>query len=196
MKEQLKQLKNDVKDLGNVTKTFAKKREFFNLKVEDAKEERPVVELFEKDLKDSYSRACAFYEWNHEIVDVIGKIREEHPKYGESTIRNLVKKQYLGKKDNVTLEQREGFERLLDLYFLYDGCGFTKVRELEVKVNEMSSGIVDNAKDRVDEVKDKVSYAVKNSDVIWEEAKLNVGDVLTKTRRKIGRFLLDMDEDK
>lgn len=196
MKEQLKQLKNDVKDLAGATKTFAKKREFFNLKIEEAKEERPVVELFEKELRDSYLRACAFYDWSGDVVELIGKIREEHPKYGESSIRNLVKKEYLGKKEDVTLEQREGFERLLDLYFLYDGCGFTKVRELEVKINEMSSGIVDNAKDRVDEVKDKVSYTVKNSDVIWEETKLNVGDVLTRTRRKIGRFLLDMDEDK
>lgn len=196
MKEELKQLKNNVKDLASTTKTFAKKREFFNLKVEEAKEERPVVELFEDELKDSYSRACAFYEWSGELLNAIERVREEHPKYGESSIRNLVKKELLGKKENVSLEQREGFERLLDLYFLYDGCGFLKVKELEDKMNEMSLGIVDNAKGRVDEVKEKVDYAVKNSDVIWEETKLNVGDALTRTRRKIGRFLLDMDREK
>lgn len=192
MREQLKQLKNDVIEIPSMSKEFVKKREFFNMKVEEAKEERPVVELFEGDLKDSYSMACAFYDWMSLSISIIERYREEHPKYGENSIRNLVKKEILGKDS--TLEDREATERMLDLYFLYDGCGFLKVRELENKLNDKIASISDNAKGRVEEAKDRVSNAVKNYDLVWEETKLNAEDVLTRTRRKLGHFLLDFDK--
>lgn len=192
MREQLKQLKNDVIEIPSMSKEFVKKREFFNMKVEEAKEERPVVELFEGDLKDSYSMACAFYDWMSLSISIIERYREEHPKYGENSIRNLVKKELLGKDS--TLEDREATERMLDLYFLYDGCGFLKVRELEKKLNDKIASISDNAKGRVEEAKDRVSNVVKNYDLVWEETKLNAEDVLTRTRRKLGHFLLDFDK--
>lgn len=192
MKEQLKQLKKDVVEIPSMSKEFVKKREFFNMKVEEAKEERPVVELFEGDLKDSYSMACAFYDWMSLSISIIERYREEHPKYGENSIRNLVKKELLGKDS--TLEDREATERMLDLYFLYDGCGFLKVRELENKLNDKIASISDNAKGRVEEAKDRVSNVVKNYDLVWEETKLNAEDVLTRTRRKLGHFLLDFDK--
>lgn len=192
MREQLKQLKNDVIEIPSMSKEFVKKREFFNMKVEEAKEKRPVVELFEGDLKDSYSMACAFYDWMSLSISIIERYREEHPKYGENSIRNLVKKELLGKDS--TLEDREATERMLDLYFLYDGCGFLKVRELENKLNDKIASISDNAKGRVEEAKDRVSNAVKNYDLVWEETKLNAEDVLIRTRRKLGHFLLDFDK--
>ena len=192
MKEQLKQLKNDVVEIPSMSKEFVKKREFFNMKVEEAKEERPVVELFEGDLKDSYSMASAFYGLMLDEISIIERYREEHPKYGENSIRNLVKKEILGKDS--TLEEREATERMLDLYFLYDGCGFLKVRELENKLNDKIASISDNAKGRVEEARDRVSNAVKNYDLVWEETKLNAEDVLTRTRRKLGHFLLDFDK--
>jgi len=192
MKEQLKQLKNDVVEIPSMSKEFVKKREFFNMKVEEAKEERPVVELFEGDLKDSYSMASAFYGLMLDEISIIERYREEHPKYGENSIRNLVKKEILGKDS--TLEEREATERMLDLYFLYDGCGFLKVRELENKLNDKIASISDNAKGRVEEAKDRVSNVVKNYDLVWEETKLNAEDVLTRTRRKLGHFLLDFDK--
>jgi len=192
MKEQLKQLKNDVVEIPSMSKEFVKKREFFNMKVEEAKEERPVVELFEGDLKDSYSMASAFYGLMLDEISIIERYREEHPKYGENSIRNLVKKEILGKDS--TLEDREATERMLDLYFLYDGCGFLKVRELENKLNDKIASISDNAKGRVEEARDRVSNAVKNYDLVWEETKLNAEDVLTRTRRKLGHFLLDFDK--
>ena len=192
MREQLKQLKNDVIEIPSMSKEFVKKREFFNMKVEEAKEERPVVELFEGDLKDSYSMASAFYGLMLDEISIIERYREEHPKYGENSIRNLVKKELLGKDS--TLEDREATERMLDLYFLYDGCGFLKVRELENKLNDKIASISDNAKGRVEEAKDRVSNAVKNYDLVWEETKLNAEDVLIRTRRKLGHFLLDFDK--
>ena len=192
MKEQLKQLKNDVVEIPSMSKEFVKKREFFNMKVEEAKEERPVVELFEGDLKDSYSMASAFYGLMLDEISIIERYREEHPKYGENSIRNLVKKEILGKDS--TLEEREATERMLDLYFLYDECGFLKVRELENKLNDKIASISDNAKGRVEEAKDRVSNVVKNYDLVWEETKLNAEDVLTRTRRKLGHFLLDFDK--
>lgn len=192
MKEQLKQLKNDVVEIPSMSKEFVKKREFFNMKVEEAKEERPVVELFEGDLKDSYSMASAFYGLMLDEISIIERYREEHPKYGENSIRNLVKKELLGKDS--TLEDREATERMLDLYFLYDECGFLKVRELENKLNDKIASISDNAKGRVEEARDRVSNAVKNYDLVWEETKLNAEDVLTRTRRKLGHFLLDFDK--
>jgi len=192
MKEQLKQLKNDVVEIPSMSKEFVKKREFFNMKVEEAKEERPVVELFEGDLKDSYSMASAFYGLMLDEISIIERYREEHPKYGENSIRNLVKKEILGKDS--TLEEREATERMLDLYFLYDECGFLKVRELENKLNDKIASISDNAKGRVEEARDRVSNAVKNYDLVWEETKLNAEDVLTRTRRKLGHFLLDFDK--
>ena len=192
MREQLKQLKNDVIEIPSMSKEFVKKREFFNMKVEEAKEERPVVELFEGALKDSYSKACAFYDWMSLSISIIERYREEHPKYGENSIRNLVKKELLGKDS--TLEDREATERMLDLYFLYDGCGFLKVRELENKLNDKIVSISDNANGRVEEAKDRVSNVVINYDLVWEETKLNAEDVLTRTRRKLGHFLLDFDK--
>ena len=192
MREQLKQLKNDVIEIPSMSKEFVKKREFFNMKVEEAKEERPVVELFEGDLKDSYSMASAFYGLMLDEISIIERYREEHPKYGENSIRNLVKKEILGKDS--TLEEREATERMLDLYFLYDGCGFLKVSELENKLNDKIASISDNAKGRVEEAKDRVSNVVRNYDLVWEETKLNAEDVLTRTRRKLGHFLLDFDK--
>lgn len=193
MREQLKQLKNDVIAMSNMSKQFAKKRKFFNLKVEEAKEERPVIELFEKDLSDSYSRACCFYDLVPIFIYLIERVREEHPKYTESSVRNLVKKELLG--NNSTLEQSEGIERMLDLYFLYDGCGFLKVRDLEKNINGKLLSISNNAKGRVTEVKDRTIETIKNYDLVLEETKLNISDVLTRTRRKIGHFLLDMDNN-
>lgn len=194
MKEQLKKLRNDVIDTSNVLKKFAKKRELFNLKVDEAKEERPVVELFENDLKDSYLRACCFYMWMDQLIVVIERIRDEHPTYTESSIRNLVMHEFA--VDNSNLEQIEGMERMLDLYFLYDSCNFLKVREIEDTIKGKKENISENAKSMIGEVKDVAFDMVKNYDLVWEEAKLNVSDTFVKTRRKIGKFLLDMDEKK
>lgn len=192
MKEQLKQLKNDVIEIPSMSKEFVKKREFFNMKVEEAKEERPVVELFEGGLKDSYSRACCFYEWMSVSIDVIDKYRRENSNATENDIRILVKNEILD--NNNSSQVCDGIERVLDLYFLYDGCGFLKVRELENKLNDKIASISDNAKGRVEEAKDRVSNVVRNYDLVWEETKLNAEDVLTRTRRKLGHFLLDFDK--
>ena len=192
MKEQLKQLKNDVIEIPSMSKEFVKKREFFNMKVEEAKEESPVVELFEGGLKESYSRACCFYEWMSVSIDVIDKYRRENSNATENDIRILVKNEILD--NNNSSQVCDGIERVLDLYFLYDGCGFLKVRELENKLNDKIASISDNAKGRVEEAKDRVSNVVRNYDLVWEETKLNAEDVLTRTRRKLGHFLLDFDK--
>ena len=194
MREQLKQLKNDVINASNMSKKFVRKRNLFNLKVEEAKEERSVIELFETDLKDSYLRALCFYSWLPEFIQKVDKVREEHPKYSETSIRKLVIADLLG--DNDDLEQIEGFERMLDLYFLYDSCDFLNVRSFENEVEERNANISESVKGIFGDLKNETVDKVKNYDLVWEETKLNVSDVLTRTRRKIGKFLLDMDEDK
>ena len=194
MKEQLKKLRNEVIDMSNMKKKFVKKRALFNLKVEEAKEERPVVELFEGDLKDSYSRACCFYIWMEPLITAIERVKKEHPTYAESSIRSLVMHEFV--EDNSNLLQIEGMERVLDLYFLYDGCNFLKVRDIENTIKNKKDNISENTKSMIGEVKGVAVDAVKNYDLVWEETKLNVSDAFVKTRRKIGKFLLDMDEEK
>lgn len=189
MKEQLKQISADVKELANTANKFVKRREIFNFEVKEALEEMEIEEFFIEGTKDSYSRACALYALEGDLVQIVETLKMEHPKYGENRIKTLAKKAYISGIVAPSEEFVAYVDRILDLYFLYESYGFSKVRSLEIKRDEMSSGMIDGAKAQVD-------YVRNNSDVIWEETKGKAGDVLTKTRRRIGQFLLDMDKDK
>jgi len=94
MKEQLIQLKNDVKDLANITNRFVKKKGIFNFEVKEALEEMELEEFFTTDAKDSYTRACALYALEGDLISIVEELRKEHPKYGETRIRTLAKKEY------------------------------------------------------------------------------------------------------
>lgn len=200
MKEQLKQMSAEVRELAELAKRFAKKKEIFNFEVKEALEEMEIEEFCSEELKDSYSRACALYLLDGDLIQIVEELKAEHPKYGENRIRTLAKKEYMSKFEAPSEEYVAYVDNVLDLYFLYESFGFSKIRSLEVKRDEMSSSIVDGAKEQaasmVDGVKEQADYVVKNRDVIWEETKGKASAALTKTRRRIGQFLLDMDKDK
>ena len=186
MKEELNGLKTDIIELTNTSNKFLKRRSIFNFEVKEALEEMEIEELYEFEKMDSYSRACMLYTLENDLISIIEKLKEEHPKYGENRIRTIAKNLYINEHHEF---DELYMDKVIDLYFLYESLGFVKVRNLEIKQEELQSKIKGDTKNQVE-------YVKNNSDVIWEETKNKVSNTLTRTRRRIGKFLLDMDKDK
>lgn len=185
MKEELNGLKTDIIELTNTSNKFLKRRSIFNFEVKEALEETGIEEFYEFEKFDSYFKACMLYTLENDLISIIERLKEEHPKYGENRIRNIAKNLYINDKCNV---DESYMDKVIDLYFLYESLGFSKVRDLELRKEELQSKIKGDTKTQIEHVKN-------NSDVIWEETKDKVSSTLTKTRRRIGKFLLDMDKD-
>lgn len=185
MKEELNRLKTDVKELVNTSNKFIKRRGIFNFEVKEALEETGIKEFYEFEKMDSYSKASMLYIIDKKLISIIEKLKAEHPKYGESRIKAIAKNLYIS--DNRDVNEAY-IDQVIDLYFLYENLGYSKVRELELKKDELSSKL------KID-TKEQVEYVKNNSGDIWEETKDKVSNTLTKTRRRVGKFLLDLDKD-
>lgn len=193
MKEELKNIKTNVEEIAVTKKEFDKKRRLFNLKVEEKLEEREIKEFAEETLSDSYSRACVFAEYARSLINIVENIREEHPKYGETRIRDIAKGKYLGEGSNV--EQLFEAEKLLDNYFLYDSCGFKKVNALEEKLKELTTGVTNTISSEIENVTNSACSVLENPEQLLGTAKKKTKTFLKKTVKKTLRSILLDEED-
>lgn len=194
MKEELKNIKTNVEEIAATKKEFDKKRRLFNLKVEEALEESEIKEFAEETLSDSYSRACVFTEYAGNLVSIIERIKSEHPKYGETRIRDIATKEYLGKTSSP--EQISGVEKLLDNYFLYDNCGFNKVKALEEKLKELTTGVTNTISSEIETVTNSACSVLENPEQLLGTAKKKTKTFLKKTVKKtLKSILLDEEDD-
>lgn len=193
MKEELKNIRTNVEEIAKIKKEFDKKRKLFNLKVEEALEESSVKEFAEETLADSYSRACVFAEYAGSLISIIEKNREEHPKYGETRLRDIATKEYLGPGSSP--EKISEVEKLLDNYFLYDSCGFNKVKVLDEKLKELTTGVTNTISSEIENVTNSACSVLENPEQLLGTAKKKTKTFIKKTVKKTLRSILLDEED-
>lgn len=134
MKEELKTLKDSTEQIFKACQTLQRKKSFFNMKVEEKKEETGIEELIEMD--NSYESAKALNE-NFSIIHVlVNEIRKEHPKYGNRRIKELVMKK-IEEACFIPEDLTGKIELAVDNYFLYESCGFFKLLDQEKEIEEL-----------------------------------------------------------
>ena len=134
MKEELKALKNSTEQIFKACQTLQRKKSFFNMKVEEKKEETGIEEIIEMD--NSYESAKALNENFSSIHVFVSAIREEHPKYGNRRIKELVMKQ-IHEASFIPEDLEDKIELVVDNYFLYESCGFFKLLEQEKEIENL-----------------------------------------------------------
>jgi len=131
MKEELKVLKNSTEQIFKACQALQKKKTLFNLKVEEKKEETGIEEILEMD--SSYEAAKELNETFSSIHLLVCRIRNEHPKYGNRRIKELVIKE-IHEASFIPEELEDKIELVVDNYFLYETCGFFKLLEQEKEI--------------------------------------------------------------
>ena len=89
------------------------------MKVEEQKKNTGVEEFFELEFTDSYEAANYFYDECEKIIEIIQRIKEKHPRYGNARVKSEALKKFpeLFDKD-AQLSDIEAVENLIDNYFL------------------------------------------------------------------------------
>ena len=202
MKEELNVLRETAIQTVKAREEFEKNREFFNMKVEEK-----IVEL-NMEVKRDFLDYCDYYE-DAKVLNIIlpivpeliSKIREEHPKYGNKRIKELVIKQLQEDSTIIPADMNEFF----DYYFIYESCGFFKLLEQDLKLNnlkdetiESTKAIFNEAQDTVIKVGTSITGIVKP---YGEVAKSQLGEaekatkkVINKGSKKLMRLLKNIEE--
>ena len=187
MKEELKALKGSAEQLVKVRKNLSKQKSFFNMKVEEKKQETGIEEII--DLSDSYESAKMIcFEFpiiEYPIYDKVSKIRKEHPKYGNRRIKELIINDILNNKElnsNLYPPLREGLEIIIDNYFLYETCGFFKIYKQETEIIELEKEARVAADVILDETK---TAAIKAGETVVNVVK-PYGDVAKSQLNDVG----------
>lgn len=137
MKEELKVLKDSTLQILKAKENLKKQTTFFNMKVEEKVNEKNIDEVF-NDNNNSYDAAKALNECLPNIHLIVSKLRNQHPKYGNKRIKELALNEFIA-EDIFFAELNEEAELLLDNYFLYEDCGFFKLREQELSIEALLS---------------------------------------------------------
>ena len=140
MKEELKSLKDSAIQVANEKENLKKQKKFFNMKVEEQKELLGIEEIFNYN-DDSYDAASLLMIHFSDIDELICKIKEQHPKYGNKKIKGLVLNTL--KTMNYDIDY---MEKVLDNYFMYQECGFNKVQIIEQSVEQNIELLQEEAK--------------------------------------------------
>lgn len=185
MKEELINLKGTATQLVKEKKEFNKQRLFFNMKVEEKKEESNIEELFLlNDIEDSYEAAkllnCNFPQ----IANIVATIKEQHPKYGIKRIKEETLKE---------LDQQQNtfyyMDKIVDNYILYDDCGFSKVKVYEDNILKLTKEVKDSTNEILDESIDttkKTGETIVNVVKPYGEiAKSQLGDAKETTKKVV-----------
>lgn len=153
MKEQLNTLKNSVQQVVKGCEHFKKQREFFNMKVEEKLLETGAKEIILSE--DSYESAKTVCVDCNKLHETITKIRNEHPKYGNRRIKDLVITEIMSGHENYNYTSQSNFlGEIIDNYFIYESCGFFKLlkqeqelQSLEKEVTNATDAILDESKE-------------------------------------------------
>lgn len=161
MKEDLKNIKDSTVKVIEEKENFKKQKEFFNMKVQEQKLQSGIEELFKLD--DSYESAKMLNTNFPEIANIITSLKKEHPKYGEKRIKEMA---------NIHLNYQlsasvfsDSLSIMIDNYFLYERCGFSKLLEQENNLTKLEESIKTSCDAILDESKDtaiKAGTAIVN----------------------------------
>lgn len=198
MKEQLQSLKESAIQIVTEKETLKKQKEFFNMKVEEQKNTLGIEEVFNYN-EDSYEAASLLLFECADMVELISKVKKEHPKYGNKRIKELV----------LTALEALGYdiafmEKVIDNYFLYEACGFYKVQTVEqsIEVLEEEAKVTTGAiLDETKEAAKKVGTSIANvAKPYGEVAKSQIGEaktaakgLLNKGSKKLMKILEDVE---
>jgi hypothetical protein len=203
MKEELNTLKNSVQQIAKGCESFKKQRNFFNMKAEEKFNETSTEEFF-KEGCDSYDSAKILNECFSEIHSIVSQIKEEHPKYGNRRIKELVIKE-LSLQNEMLAYFESNLDVIIENYFIYESCGFFKLLNQEKGLEELGN----EAKDATDAILDESKAAaikagkaainvVKPYGEVAKSQLNDAGDaakkVINKGSQKLKRFFENLEE--
>ena len=190
MKEELLKLKDSASKIIEQKSKLKNKINLFNLKVEEKKEELGIDDFFNLE-SDSYNSACFLDIAFPEIQQIVSSIRKEHPKYGEKRIKELTiveLNKNMGNNHNLILLKDE-LDTIVDCYFLYENCGFFKIKELENSISELEGDAKEGLNSILGESKEvakKAGSSVVNVVKPYGDiAKSQLNDVKNNTKKLI-----------
>ena len=145
MKQTLIEFKNSKVKVLKENSELKKQRRFFNLKVEERKNELNIIEIF-KDSEDSYNAARLLNYLFPQIQIIVQTLRKKHYRYGEERIKQatlLALNDFMQENDfNMGLFDKT--QLIVDNYFLYENCGFFKVLDLETSLIKTKCNVKEN----------------------------------------------------
>lgn len=189
MKEELKTLKGSALQILKAKENLKKQQVFFNMKVEEKVNEINIEEVF-NDNNNSYEAAKELNDCLPILHTTVSKLRNEYPKYGNKRIKGLALAE-LTSEDDLLAQCKDETELLLDNYFLYDDCGFFKLREQELSIQALldetkvtTNAIIDESKQAVVKVGTSVKNVVKP---YGEVAKSQLNDAGVATKKAVNK---------
>lgn len=184
MKEELKKVRTTAKEVIQAKKRFEKERMFFNLKVEEQKQNTKVEEFFELEFSDSYEAANCFYDECEEIIEIIQTIKKKHPKYGNARVKSEALKKFPELYDKCEqYADVEAAENLIDNYFLYESCGYLRVKIAETYVGYYES-----------ELHKSVETLLNEPEKEFNIIKSSVKEVLRRENKRLIKFHQDIEK--
>lgn len=197
MKEELKLLKDNTTEVIKLQKEFNEQRKFFNMKVKETNEKLNIEEIFDYE-EDSYDAAKTLIDLFPDLHNIITILRKQHPRFGNKKIANLIL------KEHNTLISSDVDKNTFDRYFLYEGCGFFKVLEIEQELQILKEQTFDIVRDVTSESKDKVTKVGKNILEVLKpygevakgqfiEAKKKTKTAVNKGSKKLIKVLTDVE---
>lgn len=155
MKEELKTLKDSAEKIVTERENFKKQRLFFNMKVEEKVKQLGIDEIFAAN-NDSYDAAITLNFAFPEIYTMASIIREEHPKYGNKRIKQIMIDKLKSQKVELSDNTVEAFCKVIDNYFLYESCGFFELKAKEDKIVSLEENTKQSTKAILDESKNTI----------------------------------------
>ena len=192
MKQELFTLKDSTIKIAKANESFKKQKMFFNMKVEEQKQQSNIEEFYNKEefgvFEDSFEAAYMLNEFFPQIQDIATKMRNEHPKYGVKRIKELTLTALT--YDEPALEECEIIQ-IIDNYFLYEECGFFKLKEqqqeltqLEKEAKETTDAIINQTKQATKKVGTSISGIIKP---YGEIAKGQLSDAKVEAKKLVNK---------
>ena len=166
MKEELNALKDGAIKIAKAKETVLTSKSEFNTKVEQMKQELGVDEVY-KQKETPYENAKALYETFSELFRIIETKKVEDPRYNEKALKEVALDEYMEQSGYEEYNKFVSgiFNSVIDTYFLYEKCGFSKLLKQEKEIEELENSIKDNAETILGESKEaavKVGNSILN----------------------------------
>lgn len=158
MKTELNNLKEKVIEYKEFKKETLKQIEFFNMKVDEQRSKLGLEDFFKEFEVDNYTKALYLEKIYSFITELVLKLKEENPNYGNKRIVKLLISENKFDDDELLEDLYEKDVKIIALnYCLFYDCGYLKVKEMTKKLNELSEEI--DCKEQ--ELIDKKVYTTK-----------------------------------
>ena len=199
MKEELKSLKDSAIMIADEKDNLKKQTKFFNMKVQEQKEDLGIEEVFNYD-NNSYEAAKLLMVHFSEIDELITKVKQQHPKYGDKRIKDLVLETL--KQFNYDIDY---MGKVIDNYYIYKNCGFNKVQAIEENIvvlekeaKETSTILLDETKETAKKVGTSIVNVAKPYGEVakgqFNDAKVAATGLVNKGAKKLIKILQDVEK--